>query len=166
VLNYFISFLLDIFFIYISNVIPFPGFPSKNPLSLPHSTNPPSPASWPWHSPILGIEPSQDQGPLFPLITNYAILCYIQLEPWVPPRVFFDWWFSPRELWGYWLIHSVVPPIGMQTPSGPWLLHWGSCGPSKGSYEHSPLCLSGTGRASQGDSYIRLLSTGFCWRPQ
>jgi hypothetical protein len=28
-------FLLDIFFIYISNVIPFPGFPSKNPLSPP-----------------------------------------------------------------------------------------------------------------------------------
>jgi hypothetical protein len=27
------TFLLDIFFIYISNVIPFPGFPSKNPLS-------------------------------------------------------------------------------------------------------------------------------------
>jgi hypothetical protein len=26
-------FLLDIFFIYISNVIPFPGFPSENPLS-------------------------------------------------------------------------------------------------------------------------------------
>jgi hypothetical protein len=26
----FFSFLLDIFFIYISNVIPFPGFPSEN----------------------------------------------------------------------------------------------------------------------------------------
>jgi hypothetical protein len=33
----FFSFLfsLDIFFIYITNVIPFPGFPSKNPLSDP-----------------------------------------------------------------------------------------------------------------------------------
>ena len=30
-------FLLDIFFIYISNVIPFPRFPSKNPLSPPPS---------------------------------------------------------------------------------------------------------------------------------
>jgi hypothetical protein len=28
---------LDIFFIYISNVIPFPNFPSENPLSPPHS---------------------------------------------------------------------------------------------------------------------------------
>jgi hypothetical protein len=33
-------FLLDIFFVYISNVIPFPGFPSKNPLS-----HPPTPCS-------------------------------------------------------------------------------------------------------------------------
>jgi hypothetical protein len=29
--------LLDIFFIYISNVIPFPSFSSENPLSLPLS---------------------------------------------------------------------------------------------------------------------------------
>ena len=32
---YFFPFLLEIFFIYISNVIPFPSFPSKNPLSPP-----------------------------------------------------------------------------------------------------------------------------------
>ena len=51
-------FLLDIFFIYISNVITFPGFPSeKHP---PHILTPSpahqhtTPASWPWHSPILG----------------------------------------------------------------------------------------------------------------
>jgi hypothetical protein len=23
----------------------------------------------------------------------------MQLEPWVPPCVFFGWWFSPWELW-------------------------------------------------------------------
>jgi hypothetical protein len=33
-------FLLDIFFIYISNVIPFPGFPSKVPLSHHPPTQP------------------------------------------------------------------------------------------------------------------------------
>jgi hypothetical protein len=33
VLNDTMKFLLDIFFIYISNVIPFPSFPSKNFLS-------------------------------------------------------------------------------------------------------------------------------------
>jgi hypothetical protein len=62
-------FLLDIFFIYISNVIPFPSFPSKNPLSPP-----PSPCS-PTYSLLIpgpgiplywGIEPSQCQGPLLP----------------------------------------------------------------------------------------------------
>jgi hypothetical protein len=39
---FFISlFLLDIFFIYISNVIPFPSFPSKNSLFLPPSLSQP-----------------------------------------------------------------------------------------------------------------------------
>jgi hypothetical protein len=63
----------DIFFIYISNVIPFPGFPSENLLSPPTSpllTNPPTPASTPWHS------PTQGQGPFLPLMPNKAI-CYI-----------------------------------------------------------------------------------------
>lgn len=40
----------------------------------------------------------------------------MQLELWVPPCVFFG--RCPRELWGYWL----VPPIGLQTPSAPWVL--------------------------------------------
>jgi hypothetical protein len=54
---YFKNVLLDIFFIYISNVICFPGFLSeKNPISylLSLLTNPPIPASWPWHSHKLG----------------------------------------------------------------------------------------------------------------
>jgi hypothetical protein len=38
-------FLLGIYFIYISNAIP------KVPHPLPH---PPTPTSWPWHSPVLG----------------------------------------------------------------------------------------------------------------
>ena len=41
-------FLLDIFFIYISNVIPFPSFPSENPLSPP-----PSPCSLTYQLPFL-----------------------------------------------------------------------------------------------------------------
>ena len=70
------SFLLDIFFIYISNVIPFPGF-SAEPL-LP---TPPPPSHQPTHSCFLDlhwpIKPSQDQRPLLPLMTNQAILYYI-----------------------------------------------------------------------------------------
>ena len=46
-------------------------------LPLPLLTNSPTPTSWPWHSPTLEIEPSQNQGPLLPLMTNKAILCYI-----------------------------------------------------------------------------------------
>ena len=41
-------FLLDIFFIYISNIIPFSSFPSKNPLSSP-------PAPQPTHSHFLAL---------------------------------------------------------------------------------------------------------------
>jgi hypothetical protein len=58
VINFMLLLLLLLHnFIYISNVIPFPSFPSETPpiaslLSL--LINPPTPASWPWHSPVLG----------------------------------------------------------------------------------------------------------------
>jgi hypothetical protein len=42
------AFLVDIFFIYISNAIPEAPY---TPTLLP---KPPTPASWPWHSPVLG----------------------------------------------------------------------------------------------------------------
>jgi hypothetical protein len=45
-----IIFFIRYFLIYISNVIPFTGFPSENPLSLP----PPS-AHQPTHSPFLAL---------------------------------------------------------------------------------------------------------------
>jgi hypothetical protein len=50
----------------------------------------------------------------------------MRLEPWVPPC---DWWFNPRELCGYWLVHIDVLPMGPQTPSAPWVL---SLAPSLG----------------------------------
>jgi hypothetical protein len=37
----------------------------------------------------------------------------MQLEPQVLPCVFFDWWFSSKELCGYWLVHIDVPPMGL-----------------------------------------------------
>jgi hypothetical protein len=118
-------FLLDIFFIYISNITPFPGFPSENPIpfTLPMLTNQPTPSSWPWHSPILGhitfigiraSHPIDDQ-------LGHPLL-HMQLEPSVPPCLLFGWCFSPREFWGYCLVHIVVPLMGLQTPSGPWVL--------------------------------------------
>ena len=44
------------------------------------------------------------------------------LEPWVLSCVFFGCWCSPWELWGYWLVHIVVPPMRLQTPSAPTIL--------------------------------------------
>ena len=41
-------------------------------------------------------------------------MLHIQLQPQVPPCVFFDWWFGSKELWGYWLVHIDVPPMGFQ----------------------------------------------------
>lgn len=77
--------LLDILFIYISNVIPFPSSHSRNSLLHPpspcfcegarpptHLLLPPCPGI-PLH---WGIEPPQHQGPLLPLMPNKAMLCY------------------------------------------------------------------------------------------
>jgi hypothetical protein len=84
----FFFFLLDIFFIYISNVIPFPCPSPKYPIpfSLPlllwgcSPTHPPTHPLLPPHPGIplhWGIEPSQDQEPLLPLMSDNVILCYI-----------------------------------------------------------------------------------------
>jgi hypothetical protein len=119
--------LLDIFLIYISNVIPFP--PQKYSLSHPHLlllTNPPTPASlsslfmkkfyssYNSTSQLIisihwSIKPSQYQGSLLIHVDvpqGYPLL-HMWLELWVPPCVLFGWWFNPWKLWGYWLVHIV-----------------------------------------------------------
>jgi hypothetical protein len=80
-------------------------------------------------------------------------LLHMWLESWVPPSVLFGWWFSPWEIWGYWLVHIVVPPMELQTPSATWVL---SLAPPLGTLcsvqwlaEHPVLYLSGSDRASQ-----------------
>ena len=88
-------FLLDIFFIYISNSIP------KSPVPSLH------PAPKPTHSRFLALA--------FPCTGAYDLhktkglspiegwlghpLLHMQLVPWVPPCVRSGWWFSPWELW-------------------------------------------------------------------
>ena len=114
--------LLDIFFIYISNVISFPGFLSKNPLSSFPTLliKLPILSSWRWNYPTLGhraftgsrTSPSTDNRQGHPLLN-------MQLEPSVLPCVLFDWWFSPWELW---LVDIVVLPMGLQTSSVPSVL--------------------------------------------
>ena len=101
-----------------SNAFPFPHLPSKHtPIPSPLSllTNPTTPTSWLWHSPTLGHQaftalrasPTDEQ--------QGHHLLHMHLEP----GVLFGWCFSPRELW---LVHIVVPPMGLQTPSVPWIL--------------------------------------------
>jgi hypothetical protein len=111
---------LYIFFIYISNVIPFPGFPSENPLS-------PQPAHQHTHShlstltfPYTGASSLQGTKGLFSLQGHPRL--HMWLEPWDPPCVLFGWWFSCWELSGYSLVHMVVSPMELQTPSAPWVL--------------------------------------------
>jgi hypothetical protein len=121
-------FLLDIFFLYILHVIPFPHFPSENllsptlyPLSL--LTNPPILVSRFWHSPTLGHRAFT--GPrASPLIDDQwdHPLLHMQLEPWFLPCVVFGFWFNPWVLWGYLLFYIFVLPMGLQTPSAPWAL--------------------------------------------
>jgi hypothetical protein len=50
---YICFFKISFFFIYISNAITFPSFPSENPLSPSHATQPTHSHSWSWHFPIL-----------------------------------------------------------------------------------------------------------------
>ena len=78
-------FLLDIFFIYISNVIPSPFPPPQKRLSHSNSTCfyevvpppiKPIPSPCPHINLPRGIEPSQG-GPLHPLMPDKVILCYL-----------------------------------------------------------------------------------------
>jgi hypothetical protein len=126
--------LLDIFFICISNFIPFPHFPSQNPsiqFPVPLLTSPTTPASLSWNSPILGDQAftRPRASPLIDVPPGHPLL-HMQLKPWALLVCSFGWWFSPWELWGYWLAHIVVPPMGLQTPSAPSVLSNSSIGVS------------------------------------
>jgi hypothetical protein len=86
-------FFLDIFFIYISNAIPFPSFSSENPLSppLPSAPQPTHSHSWFWHSPILGHRACTGPRASTPIDDQVGHpLLHILLEPQVPPCAFFD----------------------------------------------------------------------------
>jgi hypothetical protein len=122
----FLFFLIEHFFLYISNVIPFPGFPLETPyprtlpcfyegapqltypLLLPRSD---IPLHW-------GIKSSQDQGPFLLLMLSSATYAAGAM---VPPCVLFDWWFIPWELLEICLV-DIVLPMELQTPSAPAVL--------------------------------------------
>ena len=159
------SFLLGIFFIYISNVIPLPHFPYKKPLS--HA---PSPCS-PTHPLLLpgpgiplhwGIEPSQDQGPLFPLMSNKALFCclcswshgslhvYTLVGGLVPGSSGGTGWFTLLFLlWGCKLLQLLGSFLQ--------LLHWGPCAQSNGRLRAWISVFVRHWQSLSGDSYIKLL---------
>jgi hypothetical protein len=88
----------------ISNAIPKVPHPIPHP--LPH---PATPTSWPWRSRVLR-----------------------QIKFARPMGLSFHWWltrpsfdtYAARDTssGGYWLVHIVVPPIGLQIPLAPWVL--------------------------------------------
>jgi hypothetical protein len=109
-------FFFDISFILISNVIPFPGFPSKTPSPSPLAHQQTHSHFLALAFPYTGASNPHRTRASPPIDDRLGHpLLHMQLEPWVPPCDFFGWWFSPRELWRYWLDHIVVPPLGMQT---------------------------------------------------
>ena len=139
-------------------------------VSPPLLTNPVTPSSWPWHSTTLGYRaftgpraspPIDDQ-------LDHPLL-HMWLESWVPLCVFFGWWFSPWDLWGYWLAHIVVLPMGLQIPLAPWVL---SLVPSLGTLYSVQWLWASTSvfvrhwQSLLGNSYIGLLATKSCWHPQ
>jgi hypothetical protein len=85
----------------------------KSPSPPPRLPYPPIPTSWPWHSPVLRhIKFAQQMSLSF---------------HWWPTRPSSDSYAARDTSLGvgvgwYWLVHIVVPPIGLQIPSTPWVL--------------------------------------------
>jgi hypothetical protein len=136
--------------------------PLKIPYPLPHLPAPQSTHShsWPWHFPILGHRTFT--GPRVSLPIDDWLghpLLHMRLEPPVPSCVFFDWWFSPKELWGLLVCSYCCSSYGAANP-------FSSFGPLSSSFngdlvlspmvgwEHPPLYSSGTGRASQKTAIV------------
>ena len=118
--RYFLFFKLDIFFICISNVIPFPGFPSWNPWDFPpppsasmrvvlhsstHSTSLPSiPLQWGIYWAFIGprtslpIDAWQDHPLLHMQLEPCVFLCWQLLTKFQKPFSSWSIFFSQPEL--------------------------------------------------------------------
>jgi hypothetical protein len=108
-----------LFFIYISNVITFPGLSSANPVSHPlcfclyeeaspstHLILPPYlgiPIHW-------GIECPQAQGCSFHWCSTRLSSAKYAAGAMVPSCVLFGWWSSSQELRGHLVLDTVSPP--------------------------------------------------------
>jgi hypothetical protein len=107
----FISFFLYFFkfFYWVFSSFTFPMLSQKSPIPSPPLPYPHTPTSWPWCSPVLR---------------------HIKFA-W-PMGLSFHWWlarpfsdtYAARDTssTGYWLVHIIVPPIGLQIPLAPSIL--------------------------------------------
>jgi hypothetical protein len=167
--------LLDIFFIYISNVIPFPGLPPGNPLShasmrmLPHS---------PTHSCLPSLElpytgalnpyrtkgQSSDWCPTRPSSVTYSAeaMCSSMCILWLMVQS-----LGALEVW---LVDNVAPSMGLQPPSALsvllQLLHKGHHIQSNVWVKASTSVFVKLWHSPSGVSYIRLLSASTSWHLQ
>ena len=70
----------------------------KIPYPLPASLAPQTTHSQSWPPPILGHRTFTGPRASLPIDDQLGHpLLHIQLEPQVPPCVFFDWWYSSKE---------------------------------------------------------------------
>ena len=79
---------------------------SPTPLPLPY---PPTPTSWPWHSPVLRH-------------IKFARPMGLSFHYWLTRSSSDTYAARDMSSGGYWLVHIVVPPIGLQNPLAPWVL--------------------------------------------
>jgi hypothetical protein len=148
--------LLDILFIYISNVISFPGLPFGNPLShfpsiclykcasLPTHPLPSSCPGIPQHRSTNPTPTPRSKGLLFPLMSNKAVFLHICSQSHEFLHVYSGWWSSPRKLWGSGHLTLLLPQWGCKPPqllqSLLKLLHCGRSDQSNGcDFEPPPL---------------------------
>jgi hypothetical protein len=80
-----------------------------------------------------------------------------------PMCMLFGWWFSPWELWGVWLIHTVLLLKGLQSSSAPLALplthpHWGLQAQFNYLLWISASVLVGCWQSLSEDSHTRLLT--------
>ena len=92
----------------------------RSPIPTPPLPYPPTPPFWPWRSPVLGhIKFDIQWASLSGDGKLGHLLIHMQLESRTP---------------GYWLVHNVVAPTGLQISLAPWILSLapplGACDPS------------------------------------
>jgi hypothetical protein len=163
--TYFFTFIV-ILFIYISNVIPLPSFPSTNSLSPPPSACLYEGAPLPTHP--LGLQPPSvslswvikpplDQGAPLPVMLDKAFLCYIFI--WSHGYPLCTLWFSTCELWGEGQVggyccssYEIAKPFSSYSPCPNFPIGVSMLSLMFGCV-HPHLYWSGFGRASQETAY-------------